>query len=71
MAFIIPVGHYNWKRLSLGVASAPGAFENLKELVFSGLAYEVALVYLDDINVFGRTLEGNLLRLKKVFARLK
>ena len=32
----------------MGLASAPGAFQNVMELIFAGLSYEVALVYLDD-----------------------
>ena len=55
-AFITPMGLYKWKRLPMGLASAPGAFQNLMELILAGLSYEVALVYLDDIINFGRSL---------------
>ena len=37
-ALITPMGLYKWKRLPMGLASAPGAFQNLMELVFSGLS---------------------------------
>ena len=43
-AFVTPMGLYKWKRLPMGLASAPGAFQNLMELIMSGLSYEVALV---------------------------
>ena len=33
----------------MGLASAPGAFQKLLELIMARLSYEVALVYLDDI----------------------
>ena len=41
------------------------------EIVFSGLSYEVSLLYLDGISVFGKTFEEPLLRLEQVFARLE
>ena len=69
-AFITPLGLYKWKRLPMGLASAPGAFQNLMELIFSGLSYEVALIYLDDVIVFGRNFEEHLKRLELVSQRL-
>ena len=59
-AFITPLGLYRWKRLPRGLASAPAAFQNLKELIFAGLYFEVVLVYLDDVIVFGRNFEEHL-----------
>ena len=44
-AFITPFGLYKWKRLPMGLASAPRAFQSLMELIFAVLSYEVALVY--------------------------
>ena len=54
----------------MGLASAPGAFQNLMELIFAGLSYEVALFYLDDVVVFGRNFKEHLKRLGLVFQRL-
>ena len=51
-AFLTPMGLYKWRRLPMDLASAPGVFQNLMELIKSGLSYEVALVYLDDIIKF-------------------
>ena len=70
-AFVTPMGLYKWKRLPMGLASAPGAFQNLMELIMSGLSYEVASVYLDDIIIFGRSFEEHLNRLDLVLGRLK
>ena len=41
------------------------------ELIFSVLSWEIALVYLDDIIVFGKTFEEHLERLKLVFGRIE
>ena len=70
-AFVTPMGLYKWKRLPMVLASAPGAFQNLMELIMAGLFYEVALVYLDDIIIFGRSFEEHLNRLDLVLGRLK
>ena len=69
--FVTPMGLYEWKRLPIGLASAPGAFQNLMELIMAGLSYEVALVYLDDIIIFGRSFEEHLNCLDLVLGRLK
>ena len=53
----------------MGPASAPGAFQNLIELVFAGLSYELALVYLDDVFIFGRNFDEHLKQLELVFQR--
>ena len=67
-AFITPLGLYKWKRLPMGLPSAPRAFQNLMDLIFAGFSYEVALVYLDDVIVFGRNFEEHLKRLKLVLS---
>ena len=54
----------------MGLASASGAFQNIMELIFAGLLYEIALVYLDNVIVFGRNFEEHLKRLELVFQRL-
>ena len=69
-AFITPLGLYKWKRLPMGLASAQEAFQNLMELIFAGLSYEVALVYLNDVIVFRRNFEEHLKRLELVFQQL-
>ena len=42
--FVTPMELYKWKRLPMVLASAPGAFQNLMELIVVGLSYEAALV---------------------------
>jgi hypothetical protein len=36
-----------------------------------GMTYDVCLVYLDDVNVIGRTFQEQLGNLRKVFQRLR
>ena len=41
--FITPMSLYKWKELTMGLDSAPGAFQNLVELKLSELSYGVVL----------------------------
>ena len=70
-SFITPFGLYQWKRMPMGLCNAPGAFQRLMEIVLSGLTYEIVLVYLDDIIVFGRSFEEHIHRLQLVFQRIR
>ena len=70
-AFITPTGLYKWKRLPMGLTSAPGAFQNLMELILAGVSYEVALIYLDDIIIFRKSFEEHLSRLELLLCRIK
>ena len=41
------------------------------KLIMAGISYKVALVYLDDIVIFGKSFEEHLNRLDLVLGRLK
>ena len=69
-AFITPFGLYQWKRMPMGLCNAPGAFQRLMEIVLSGLTYEMVLVYLDDIIVFGRSFDEHIQRLQIILQRI-
>ena len=68
---ITPFGLFKWLRMPMGLCNAPGAFQNLMETVLSGLNYEICMVYLDDIIVYGRTFDEYLKNLCLVFEKLK
>ena len=70
-SFITLFGLYQWKRMPMGLCSAPGAFQRLMELVLLGLTYDKVLVYLDDIIVFGRNFPEHLENLRQVFQRIR
>ena len=48
----------------MGLASAPGAFQNMMEMILNGLLYKIAWVHVEDFNPFGRKFEENLERLE-------
>ena len=70
-ALVTLMGLFKWKGLLMGLASAPGVFQVFIELIMAGLSYEFALVYFDDIIVFGRFFEEHLTCLDFVPRRLK
>ena len=43
--------------MPFGLCGAPATFEHVMELVLRGLRWELCLVYLDDVIVFGKTFE--------------
>ena len=65
------VGLYKWKRLPIGLTFAPGDFQNMLELVFSGLCHEFALVFTEEITVFEKMFGKYLQHLEQVFMRLE
>jgi hypothetical protein len=70
-SFVVRDGLYKWKVMPFGLCNAPATFERLMEKVLSGLHWEVALIYLDDVIVFAKTIEEELHRLKIVFDRFR
>lgn len=55
-AFICPLGFYQFERMPQGVTGAPATFQRLMEKAVGDMNLQV-LVYLDDLIVFGRSLE--------------
>uniref|UniRef100_A0A8C9SK33 ribonuclease H n=1 Tax=Scleropages formosus TaxID=113540 RepID=A0A8C9SK33_SCLFO len=70
-AFICPAGFYQFERMPQGICGAPATFQRVMERTVGDMNLLECLVYLDDIIVFGRTLEEHEQRLLKVLDRLK
>jgi len=70
-AFITPDGKYEWKRLPFGLASAPSCFQRVMDDVLKNLKWTIALVYLDDIVVYGKTFLEHNSRLEQVLKALR
>jgi len=70
-AFITRQGCFRFTVMPFGLTCAPSVFQRLMDVVLCGLSYQICLVYLDDIIVFGRTFEEQLERLEEVFKRLR
>ena len=47
------LGHWQFIVMPFGLCNAPATFERLMEHVLAGLSWEICLVYLDDVIVYG------------------
>ncbi|PIK40687.1 hypothetical protein BSL78_22442 [Apostichopus japonicus] len=70
-AFITTSGLYEVNVLPFGLCNAPATFQRLMERVLKGLHWQTCLLYLDDIIVFSKTFDEELVRLTQVFNRIK
>lgn len=57
--------------MPFGLVNAPATFQRLMEVVLAGLVGRRCLVYLDDIIIFGRTVEEHNQNLMEVLKRLR
>ncbi|ROT77825.1 hypothetical protein C7M84_003484 [Penaeus vannamei] len=64
-AFSFGQGLWQFTVMPFGLCNAPSCFERLMERVLEGLQWRTALVYLDDIIVFGGSFDEELERLKE------
>ena len=69
-AFSTPLGLYEHTRMPFGLKNAPACFQRLMNTVLRKELFEILLCYIDDILVFGSTIEEELSRLRIVFERL-
>jgi len=69
--FIIRTGTYRFRRVPFGLCKAGSTFQRVMDLALNGLNFNMCLVYLDDIIVYSATVEEHLLRLRKLFDRLR
>ena len=69
-AFVCREGMFRFTAMPFGLCNAGATFQRLMDVVLSGLAFEICLVYLDDVIVFSATLEQHLERLSLVLTRL-
>ena len=53
-AFTTGRGLYEFSVMPFGLCNAPATFERLMETVLHGLQFDICLIYLDDIIVFGK-----------------
>lgn len=70
-AFICPLGFFQFERMPQGITGAPATFQRLMEKAVGDMNLIQVLVYLDDLIVFGKTLEEHEERLLKVLDRLE
>ena len=66
-----PLGFWQYTRMPFGLTNAPALFQRLMERVLSGVHLKTALVYLDDIVVFGASISELKEKLEEVFKKIE
>lgn len=69
-AFSTQNGHYEFLRMPFGLKNAPATFQRLMNTILGDLIGKDCLVYMDDIIVFGTSLQEHLNSMERVFKRL-
>ena len=70
-AFTVPSGSYNFLRLPYGLSNSPASFQRLMDVVLRDLIANQCYVFMDDVIVFGRTIEEHAERLEHVLQRFE
>lgn len=71
LAFVCPLGFWEFNRMPQGVTNAPSTFQPLMEKCMAEMNLKEVLVFIDDLIVYAPTLEEHEKRLMKVLQRLK
>lgn len=64
------LGFYECERMPFGLKNSPATFQRLMEKTLGDLHMKTCLIYLDNIIVFGKTVEQHLQRLTEIFDRI-
>ena len=70
-AFSTPQGHYHYNRMPFGLKNAPATFQRMMDTALRGLINRHCFVYLDDIIIFGQSIEEHNNNLAIVLQRLR
>lgn len=70
-AFSTGNGHYQFKRLPMGLKISPNSFQRMVTIAMSGLTPESCFLYVDDLVVFGCSLKHHNRNLVRVFEALR
>jgi hypothetical protein len=70
-AFTTRKGQFEFMRMPFGLCSAPATFQRLMHSVLRNENWSSCLIYLDDVLIFGRTIEEHCQRLRAVLQRFR
>ena len=69
-AFVTHNGLFEFSVLPFGLTNSPASFQRLMGHILRGLEYKCALIYIDDIIIFSKTIDDHLKHLEEIFLRL-
>lgn len=70
-AFTSHHGLYRFTRMPFGLKNAPATFQRAMDVIVAPVRWQTALVYLDDIVIFFRTLEEHITHVRQVLSLLQ
>lgn len=70
-AFSTPQGHFHYNRMLFGLKNAPATFQRMMDTALRGLIGNNCFVYLDDIIIFGSTIQEHNRNLAIILDRLQ
>lgn len=70
-AFNTPDGLYQFRKVPMGLAISPAAFQRGISHVFSDMLYKSVLIYIDDLYIMSSSIEEHIKNIKSVFSRLR
>ena len=70
-AFCTRQGLYEWLVMPFGLSSAVATFQRLMETILSDMRYTCCLVYIDDLFLYGPTVDTTFDRLEELCKRLR
>ena len=70
-AFSTSQGHFEYNRMPFGFRNAPATFQRMKDNAFRGLIGNKCFAYIDDIVIFGDTIQQHNQNMEDVLQRIK
>ena len=70
-AFMTHNDLYKFNVMPFGLTNSGAGFQRLMGHILRGLEYRFALIYIDDIVIFSKSIEEHLTHLEEVFRRLR
>ena len=69
-AFSKQLGHFEYNRMPFGLKNAPHTFQRMMDKAFQGLIGQNCFVYINDIVIFGKTIQENNKNMESVLKRI-
>ena len=70
-AFATHRGQFEYKRMPFELSTAPSTFQRLMHIVLKNENWQKCLIYLDDVLIFGQSVDEHIQRLKAVLQRIR
>jgi Reverse transcriptase (RNA-dependent DNA polymerase)/RNase H-like domain found in reverse transcriptase/Retroviral aspartyl protease len=70
-AFSTDSGHFQFKRLPMGLKISPNSFQRMMTIAMAGLPPDISFLYIDDLVVTGCSRDHHLKNLRLVFEKLR